>query len=279
MTDSAPMPDKPKPANPYHPDITLFLVLIPFISAINYYLTYYNIRLSWFLALTFAIDTAQGYAAWWGVRSYIFFLDRKLPFEKGLLRRVIIQLTGSMALGLTIIAILTELVSWMAKGKPAPLNFYTVDLVIIGIWFFVITGIYTWLHYYNLWKLSEEQRREENRLKADGLLVRQGKTDIRLTFSEVAGLYVDGEYAVACHTNGKKYYVDQSLDKIEKALPTTLFFRLNRQYILHRQAVSGFRRADNGKILVLPVNTDSFPSEIPVSRTKAPSFKSWFRPE
>ncbi len=278
MTDSASLPEKPKSAKPYHPDIALFLVLIPFISAINYYLTYSNIQLSWFLLLTFSIDTVQGYAAWWGVRTYIFFLDRKLPFEKDLLRRVIVQLIGSMILGLTIIAALTELVSWIARGKSAPLNFYTIDLVIIGIWFFLITGIYTWLHYYNLWKLSEEQRREESRLRADGLLVRQGKTEMKLAFAELAGLYVDGDYAVACHVNGKKYFVDQSLDKIERALPTTLFFRLNRQYILHRQAVSGFKRADNGKILVL-ASTDSFPAEIPVSRTKAPAFKGWFRPE
>lgn len=273
------MTDKNKLTNPYHPDIALFLVLIPFISAINYYLTYDNIRFSWFLLLTFSIDTAQGYVAWWGVRHFIFYLDKKLPFDKGFKRRVVIQLFGSIVLGLGIIATLTEFTSWIAKGKPAPLNFYTIDLVIIGIWFFVITGIYTGLHFYNLYRQSEEQRREENRLKADGLVVKQGKTDIRLTFAELAGLYVDGEYAVACHTSGKKYYVDQSLDKIEKVLPTTLFFRLNRQFILHRQTVSGFKRADNGKILVLPSKTDSFPEEIPVSRTKAPSFKSWFRPE
>jgi DNA-binding LytR/AlgR family response regulator len=274
-----PMLDKYKLTNPYHPDVVLFLVLIPFISAINYYLTYTNIRLSWFLALTFSLDTVEGYLAWWGVRSYIFFLDKKLPYERNFARRITIQLAGSMILGLTVIAVLTELVSWMARGRPAPLNFYTIDLVIISIWFFVITGIYTGLHYYNLWKWSEEQRREERRLKSDGLLVKQGKSEIRLTFPELAGLCVEGEYAVACHISGKKYYVDQSLDKIEKVLPTTFFFRLNRQFILHRQAVSGFKRAENGKIMVLPKNVDSFPPEIPVSRTKAPSFKGWFRPE
>ncbi len=34
-----PHPGKP---NPYHPDVALFLVLIPFISAFDYYLTYSN---------------------------------------------------------------------------------------------------------------------------------------------------------------------------------------------------------------------------------------------
>ncbi|MDZ7647838.1 MAG: hypothetical protein U5K54_12005 [Cytophagales bacterium] len=62
--------------NPYHPDVALFLILIPFISAFNYYLTYTNIQLSWFLLLTFTIDTVQGYCAWWGCAG-IHFLSRQ----------------------------------------------------------------------------------------------------------------------------------------------------------------------------------------------------------
>ncbi len=273
------MPDNQLSLNPYHPDIAIFLTLIPFISAINYYLTYSSIQLSWFLLITFSIDTIQGYFAWWGVRSFIFFLDKKWPYEKGFPGRTVIQLVGTLIIGLLIISTLTELVSWIAKGKAAPLDFYSIDLVIISIWFFVINGIYTGLHYYNLWQKSEAIRREENRTKSEGLMVKQGKQEIRLDFNELAGFYVDDDYAVACHINGKKYYMGQSLDKIEKTLPTNSFFRLNRQFILHRQMISGFSRSDNGKILVLPNKHESFPSEILISRTKAPSFKIWFRPE
>ncbi|MFZ6011810.1 MAG: hypothetical protein ACOYXT_15820 [Bacteroidota bacterium] len=52
------MPEKQR-SNPYRPDVTLFLIFIPFISAFNYYLTYSNIKVSWFLLLTFTIDTFQ----------------------------------------------------------------------------------------------------------------------------------------------------------------------------------------------------------------------------
>lgn len=274
------MPEKSRFRNPYHPDIPLFLGLIPFISGFNYYLTYSNIQLNWFLLLTFSIDTVQGYFAWWAVRAFIFYLDQKLPYESGLLRRIVVQLISTTVIGLAVISALTELVSWIAKGKPAPLNFYTLDLVIISIWFFVINGIYLVLHYYHLWQRSETTRKEAHRSLTAGFVVKHGKQDIRLAYEELAGFYVDEEYAVACHLAGKKYYLDQSLDKIEKSLPTAVFFRLNRQFILHHQMVSGFRRAENGKILVL-LNTphECFPAEIPVSRTKAPAFKSWFRPE
>jgi hypothetical protein len=273
------MVEKQKLVNPYHPDIAILLIFVPFISAFNYYLTYSGIRVSWFLVLTFAIDTAQGYLAWWGVRSFIFYLDKKYPYENGFLNRMALQLSGSLVIGLFIISALTEGVSWIAKGKPAPLNFYTVDLFIISIWFFVINGLYVGLRYYNLWKASEVVRREEVRAKSGGLMVTQGKLDMKLAFEDVAGLYVDNEYVVACSTAGKKYYLDQSLDQIEKDLPTAFFFRLNRQYILHRQVLAGFRRTENGKLIVLSSKPESFPSEIPVSRLKAPAFKSWFRPE
>jgi len=265
--------------NPYHPDVAIFLTIIPLISAFNYYLTYSNIQLSWFLLLTFIIDTAQGYLAWWGVRSFIFYLDRRIPHESGVRFRLIIQVFTTLVIGLVIIAVLTEITSLIAKGEMAPLSFYTVDLFIISIWFFVINGIYIGLRYFNLWKTSEERRLEEMKLKSNGVMVKQGKQELRFTFEELAGFCVEGEYSLAVHNSGKKYYLDQSLDKLEKTLPSTLFFRLNRQFILHRERITGFKRADNGKIIVQAGPMENVPSEILVSRTKAPAFKRWFRPD
>lgn len=264
--------------NPYRPDVTLFLVLIPFISAFNYYLTYSNIRLSWFLLITFVLDTVQGYIAWWAVRKLIFYLDRKLPFHQGLLKRIVIQLATTVVVGLAVLIALTELTSWIARGKPAALNFYTTDLFIISIWFFVINGIYIGFYFYNQWKTLEAERHEEKRERTDGLVVKQGKQDIKLIFETVAGFSVEGEYVVAFQMTGKKFFVDQSLDKLEKTLPS-VFFRLNRQYILHRQVIQGFRRAENGKLDVRIAATEHLPAEITVSRTKASAFKRWFQPD
>lgn len=263
----------------YYPDVLIFLILIPFISAFNYYLTYSNIQFKWFLVLTFSIDTAQGYAAWWVVRSYIIYLDKKLPFNSGAIRRVVIQLVGTVLIGLTVISLLTEMVSWIARGKAAPLDFYTIDLFIISIWFLVINGIYIGLHFYNQSQWLEAVRREENRIKSDGLVVRQGKQDLKINISDIVGLYVDGVSVVASDKNSRKYYLDISLDKVEQKLPSAQFFRLNRQYIVHRQMVLGFRRAENKKIRVLLHPHDLIPAEVMVSRTKAAAFKAWFHPE
>jgi len=273
-----PIEKNSKSTNHYRSDVGLFLVLIPFISAINYYLTYSNIKSSWFLLITFSIDTVQGYLAWWAVRSFILFLDRKWPIEKGGVYRIAVQLISTLFIGLFIISTLTELVSWIAKGKPAPLDFYLVDLFIIGIWFFVVNGIYIGLHFYNLWQKTEVERKNEKRAIAEGLLVKSGKQEFKLNFDEIAGFSVEGDYVVVSGLNRKKYYLDQSLDNVDKILPGIQFFRLNRKYILHRQVITGFKREANGKIVVTSNMQDSFPPEITVSRIKSPAFKAWFRP-
>jgi DNA-binding LytR/AlgR family response regulator len=263
----------------YYPDIPFFLVAIPIIAAINYFLTYSNIRFNSFLALTFAIDTTQGYLAWWVVRRLILLLDQRMPYQQGMVKRIAAQLLITMLAGLFVIASTTELVSWIAKGKPAPLHFYTIDLIIIAIWFFVINGVYIMLHFYFEWKTLANSRRETQKLLPGGLLVKQGKADFKLAFDELAACYVEGDYVMATNTAGKKFFLDQSLDKLEPTLPQTIFFRLNRQYIVHHQMVNGFRRGDNGKLEIMLHPHPVLPAEITVSRTKAPAFKTWFRPQ
>jgi hypothetical protein len=256
-------------------DIKLFLWLIPFANLINYYLTYNNIT-PWKFVLSFTIDTIQGYIAWLITRAIIIWLDKKLPYEKNPARRIGIQLVLTLFAGISSIILLTKLENWIAGHGPVPISFYTKDLFIISIWFFVVNGIYIGLHYYQKLLDSEEQRKKENEIKTGGFKVSTARKDLLLTFEEIGGFYIDGDYSVVFTTDSKKFLVDSSLDKVEKTLPIPLFFRLNRQYIIHRQFVNGYEKGENGKINVLLKDHDHLPSTIPVSRTKAPDFKAWF---
>ncbi len=263
----------------YYPDIPLFLILIPFISAFNYYLTYYNIKLDWFLIITYVLDTLQGYVGWYGVRKTILYLDKRLPYHQGILKRIIIQFLLTTLVGLFIISVLTEIVSLIARGKMVPSNFYTHDLFIISIWFFVINAIYIMIYYYKKWQQIEVEVAQEKQIKTEGFVIRVGKKDLKFSHEELVGFYVDSDYIVACLSKGNTYYMDTSLDKIEEKLPADLYYRLNRKYLLHRNIMSGFKRVENGKLLVfLNSSNSSLPNEISVSRAKAPSFKSWFWP-
>lgn len=272
-----PAPGNTRPI-PY-PDVIFFLLFIPCISALNYYLTYTHIRLSWHTALTYTLDTVEGYAAWWALRSIIIWLDRKLPYEGQPLRRIVIQFILTTIAGQAVIILSTELTNWIAKDTPVVISFYTFDVFIFLIWFFVLNAIYVgWYYYYRLHQ-SEQLRAAEKKMRQEGITVKQGKQHLQVAFADIAGVYVEGEYAVLVTTQRKKYLLDQSLDKVEKLLPPELFFRLNRQYILHRHMITGFERAENSKINVLVLPSDHLPPSIPVSRTKAPVFKAWLQPE
>ncbi len=223
-------------------DVKFFLIAIAFISAFNYYLTYNNIRFNGFLLLTYTIDTVQGWLAWWAVRTIVIYLDKKLPYTNRPLKRILIQLLLTSITGMLIIILLTELVSWIAKGRAAPVSFYLFDVFIIVIWFFVINGIYIGMHYYAEWKQSELRREEEKKVRIGGFTVKHGKQSLLIPFSDVLGFYAEDGYTVLLTWQNKKYFPDRSLDKIEEALPEEWFFRLNRQYIVHRKAITGFKR-------------------------------------
>lgn len=264
--------------NKHYNDVRLFLWLIPLINVINYYLTYTSYGPFWRLAATFVIDTIMGYIAWLLVRLVIKWLDKKVPYSGNPLKRITIQLVLTLLAGLLSIILLTELVNWLAGSGPVPKSFYTTDIFIIAIWFFVVNGIYTGLHYFQQLQASEQSRKKEAEIKTGGFKVSTPKKDLLFPFEELEGFYIDGDYCVVVTVERKKYFVDSSLDKVEKTLPAVFFFRLNRQYIVHRQLVTGYEKAENGKINVLLKNSEYLPQSVPVSRTKAPGFKLWFTP-
>jgi len=80
---------------------------------------------------------------------------------------------------------------------------------------------------------------------------------------------------VAYHLDGKKYYLDQSLNGLEPSLPDSLFFRANRQFILNRRYIKQFKKIENGKLIIELSTNGHFPDHIVISRLKSPAFKKW----
>ncbi len=261
----------------YRPDVLIFLFLIPLISAFNYYLTYTNIQWNGFLALTFSIDTIQGYLAWLIVRKLIFWLDRFMPFDPKPTKRILTQLGLTTFAGLSFIILTTELISWIVKGRPAIPEFYTMDVFIIGVWFLVINGIYIGLFYYHtLQEIQQEKAKTQSDFR--GIPVKSGNQELLIPKPELAALKIDEEYVLLFTTQGKKYFLDESLDYWEKNLPEADFFRLNRQTIIHRQILQGFKKLDHGKLEAQVDSKFDFSLELGISRAKAPAFRSWFMP-
>lgn len=258
----------------YAPDIRIFLILIPLIAGFNYYLTYSNIRLNSFLLLTFTIDTLQGYLAWLVVRHIIIRLDRFMPYERQFLKRLFMQIALTTLSGLIVISATTEIVSLIFKGELAPLDFYTFDLFIIGVWFLVINGLYISIYFYN--KTTPGKPKDVKPVSGTPALVtRVGNTEIVLPCRDIKCIFRQGDYAVAVTREDKQHLLDNSLNEIFELLPAETFYRLNRQTIMHRDFIKGYRIMPNRRLLVLLTDME-LDTEQYISRTKAPEFKKWF---
>jgi DNA-binding LytR/AlgR family response regulator len=134
------------------------------------------------------------------------------------------------------------------------------------------------MHYYAEWKRSETRRHEDKKIRTEGFTVKHGNQNLLVAFDDILGFYVEDGYTILLTRQNRKFFPDKSLDKIENQLPGEAFFRLNRQYIAHRKALTGFKRTGDGKIDVLVDAPEGFPKSIPVSRLRAASFKNWFQP-
>lgn len=77
-------------------------------------------------------------------------------------------------------------------------------------------------------------------------------------------------YAV---TEQSEFVLNEKLEEIEKQLPSELFFRSNRQFIIQKKYVKNTEFYFNNRLIVhltLPP-----PDKIVISREKATSFKEW----
>lgn len=90
---------------------------------------------------------------------------------------------------------------------------------------------------------------------------------------EIAFFYTEHENIWLVKMNHEKFYVNYTLDELEKMLNPALFYRLNRQCIIHFQAIKEFEPHLNRKLSVkLKVPTAE---NFMVSKEKANHFIRW----
>jgi DNA-binding LytR/AlgR family response regulator len=82
------------------------------------------------------------------------------------------------------------------------------------------------------------------------------------------------EELIFVHTMSNERYISehQTLDEIESLLNPEIFYRVNRQFIIHLQSVGRIKTTHKGLTVQLK---PPFNNEIDISREKAASFKKW----
>lgn len=113
----------------------------------------------------------------------------------------------------------------------------------------------------------------ENKSYREAYLVHFQNKLIPLPVDKINWFYTEQEVVYAYTSDGKKYVIDSTLDKVLAEISPKLFYRANRQFIVQRWAVRDIDFYFNGRLVV---NVEPNPLEkIIVSKAKAPEFKKW----
>ncbi|MBL7765453.1 MAG: response regulator transcription factor [Chitinophagaceae bacterium] len=75
--------------------------------------------------------------------------------------------------------------------------------------------------------------------------------------------------------SGEKYIIDYvTLDEIEELLDPQKFFRANRQFIIHIDAIKSIKPVEHAK-LIIHLKEPNHKLDIDMSRLRSPEFKKW----
>ncbi len=106
---------------------------------------------------------------------------------------------------------------------------------------------------------------------------KNGKTSI-VPFDDIAYFYSQEKVVYLVKKNNESVVTEFTLQKLEELLNDQLFFRANRQVIVHINAVEEIISGQNGKLILslAPNPSDKNLSELIISRYKKKEFMIWF---
>lgn len=105
------------------------------------------------------------------------------------------------------------------------------------------------------------------------IIVNVGDKMIPIAIEDILLFHLDNEVVRIYCPDNKKYLVIKRLDEIESVLDKKLFFRINRQMIINRNAIKEIVPFFNRKVIIK--TTLSFSEKIIVSRLKVTPFINW----
>ena len=104
-------------------------------------------------------------------------------------------------------------------------------------------------------------------------LIRMGQSLRLIHQQDIAYFYTADKITFMMTREGRKYPVDYTLENLEEMIDSSRFFRINRQYIIHIDAIQQMHAHSKARVridLAPPAH-----EEVIVSTEKSPLFKKW----
>lgn len=115
---------------------------------------------------------------------------------------------------------------------------------------------------------------QQSKLYKERFAVHVGRSVTMVPTEDVA-LFIKEELIFLINRDGQKFITDyRSLDEVEDLLNPQLFYRANRQNLVHLPFIESYRGDDTGKITLKIRGIKT--TDLIVSKDKAAEFRKWF---
>lgn len=107
----------------------------------------------------------------------------------------------------------------------------------------------------------------------ESFLLRSGQQLIPVLAEDIDYFKGESNFVFVHDKDSQQYLSSHTLSELEEILDPRAFFRLNRQFIVNRNAILALLPHHKGQVLVKIAASSPF--EVPVSRQKTPTLKEW----
>lgn len=206
-----------------------------------------------------------------GIIAYLNFkFYKKKYFSKNVKIVTIIRFMASTLGYITVMYIPVNIILNIVAGGQTEFYYLLIGLLLTLLVSFIFIGLWYAQDIYNLYKLS---------IKDAEITIESGAKITKLTYEDIACFYSENKIVYTVQNNGTIINTDFTLNELEEKINDQLFFRANRQIIIHKDAVDQIVKIENGKLhirLKASIENDAI-AEINISRYKRKEFMDWFQ--
>jgi hypothetical protein len=171
---------------------------------------------------------------------------------------------------ITIMYIPVNIILNIVAGGQTVFYYLLIGLLITLLLSFIFISILYAQDIYSLYKLS---------IKDAEITIESGAKITKLTYENITCFYSENKIVYTLQNDGTTINTDFTLNELEEKINDQLFFRANRQIIIHKDAVDQIEKIENGKLsirLKASIENNAI-AEINISRYKRKAFMSWIQ--
>jgi len=204
------------------------------------------------------------------IAHFNFKFYKKKHFSKKIESVTIIRFMASTLGYITIMYIPANIIIGVVINGEIQLYYILIGLLITLLICSILIALLYAKEIYNLYTLS---------IKDAEITIESSTKLTKLTYENIACFYSENKIVYTVQNDGSTITTDFTLNELEEKINDQLFFRANRQIIIHKDTVDLIEKIENGKLrirLKAFIKNDAI-AEVNISRYKRKAFMNWFQ--